>query len=243
MKVKRNNQIDKIFYKYIQNQNKPSDDVISKAKFLIKHSQNELLEEHDLVSPCTTSNDNPKPKFTFSFFLKVLSPLSLTAILVLTLSLFLPNIASINKNGSDNLETLNLNEVHDMNLIYKEELPFIPFVRKETVNEYHQYYLDSYSNDPILYYVNYDSSYDEDTDLYIENNKECKFEDFNEFKTCKDVISSNNMDFLYKIGNYFTFVLFEHNDLTYNLKIELFNKNTIRSYLNTIASSFNKAHV
>lgn len=252
MKNKKDKQLNDIFNEYITNSESPRKDVTSRAKLLLKHSEGDLPTKQNSLSPCLSSEKTTKPKFTFSFFVKIFSPLALASAVILCVAFLTPSFQTfLGEQGSqggtggngDGSTSFSISDLKVAQPNSFEHLDFIPFVEKENVREYREYYPKETISDkvdaakPILYFLNYESQFDPDVNLYVGHDY-CTISDLDEYTEAQEKLSFDKITFHIKKDIDRSLVFFKYTGYQYNIEVDSLPSSNMNLFLKNIDDSF-----
>ena len=238
---KKDQKLNAIFAKYIDEGKMPSQNVTSAAKdFLNK----ECVVEESLVPVTATNNHGLNNSLNSSKNNKLfyLVAFIMFAILIAFTSYYLTK-KSINSVQGVGLSPISMNDLDKDYGNYKTK-EFLPFVEDKKVKSYIEYNLkedtSSYkSGDTVAYFINYNTSEDVEIDLYVENNGVYLI-DLAEYKKATNNEKINDITFFYNFKNDECLYYFNHKNYGYNLTINSSDKTLITNYLTYITNCFNK---
>ncbi len=239
---KKDQKLNAIFSKYIDEGKMPSKNVTCAAKdYLNKEC---VVEESLVPATATTNNHGLNNSLNSSKNNKIIYLVAfiMFAILIAFTSYYFTK-KSINSVQGVGLSPISMNDL-DKNYENYKTKEFLPFVEEKKVKSYIEYNLkedtSSYkAGDTVAYFVDYNSSEDVEISLYIEKNG-IYLIDLAEYKKANSNVKINDITFFYNFKTDECLYYFNHKNYGYNLIINSSDKTLITNYLTYITDCFNK---
>ncbi|MGN1094019.1 MAG: hypothetical protein ACI4SC_03475 [Candidatus Neoclostridium sp.] len=240
-KDRKDEKLDRLFTEYVEQNEKPSENVMLKAKEYMKKSPERVAATSPVrVAAAGAGGEraqNPKKNVQF---IVLLTGIIAVAIVVLALMQLInstaPSPASVNG-------TISRAQLTEISKLY-EQKDFLPFVEAETVTEYKEYALtqrveNHEEGDVVVYYVEYARSDAVAARLNVKVS-DIAFDELSYYETLTDYYEAGGIVFgvsAEKVsGN--TYVYFSKGDYVYCLTVETDGQTQIETILDHIAECF-----
>lgn len=239
---KKDQKLNAIFSKYIDEGKMPSQDVTCAAK---EYLNKEYVVEESLVpATATTNNHGLNNSLNSSKNNKIIYLVAfIVFVILIAFASYYFTKKSINSVQGVGLNPISMNDLNKNYTNYKAK-EFLPFVEDKKVNSYTEYTLKEDANsykigDTVAYFVDYNTSEDIEISLYIEENG-IYLIDLAEYKKATSNVKINNITFFYNLKSDECLYYFNHKNYGYNLSINSSNRTLITNYLTYITDCFNK---